>query len=44
MREITQKSNVLTGVVPTHLKFVGGLVPDEQGQYPPLRFRATEDR
>ncbi|MEM9940207.1 MAG: hypothetical protein AAF939_01380 [Planctomycetota bacterium] len=28
------KSNVSTGVVPTHLKFVGGLVPDEAGKIP----------
>jgi len=28
------KSNVKLGVVPTHLKFVGGLVPDENGKIP----------
>lgn len=31
---IESKSNVQLGVVPTHLKFVGGLVPDEQGRIP----------
>lgn len=34
MNEIQLKSNVRIGVVPTHLKFVGGLVPDEQGKLP----------
>lgn len=28
------KSRVQLGVVPTHLKFVGGLVPDEHGKFP----------
>lgn len=28
------KSNVELGVVPTHVKFVGGLVPDENGRIP----------
>lgn len=28
------KSNIALGVVPTHIKFVGGLVPDEQGKFP----------
>ncbi len=31
---IQSKSKVQLGVVPTHLKFVGGLVPDEQGRIP----------
>lgn len=34
MNPIKLKSNVRLGVVPTHLKFVGGLVPDEQGRIP----------
>jgi hypothetical protein len=34
MKSIESKSNVRLGVVPTHLKFVGGLVPDEQGRIP----------
>jgi hypothetical protein len=32
--EITLKSNVQLGVVPTHVKFVGGLVPEEGGRLP----------
>ena len=28
------KTNVQLGVVPTHIKFVGGLVPDEHGKFP----------
>jgi hypothetical protein len=28
------KSSVQLGVVPTHIKFVGGLVPDEHGKFP----------
>ena len=31
---IPSKSKVQLGVVPTHLKFVGGLVPDEEGRIP----------
>lgn len=34
MNPIELKSQVRLGVVPTHLKFVGGLVPDEQGKIP----------
>ena len=34
MKTINLKSNIRLGVVPTHLKFVGGLVPDEQGKIP----------
>lgn len=34
MNPIKLKSNVRLGVVPTHLKFVGGLVPDENGKIP----------
>ena len=34
MNLIPLKSNVRLGVVPTHLKFVGGLVPDETGKVP----------
>ncbi len=32
--KITLKSNVELGVVPTHIKFVGGLVPDDEGRLP----------
>jgi hypothetical protein len=32
--DISLKANVDFGVVPTHLKFVGGLVPDENGRIP----------
>lgn len=32
--KISLNSNVSLGVVPTHLKFVGGLVPDENGRMP----------
>lgn len=32
--DIDLKVNVELGVVPTHLKFVGGLVPDEEGKMP----------
>ncbi len=31
---ITSRSNIVLGVVPTHIKFVGGLVPDEDGRLP----------
>lgn len=31
---ITLKTKVELGVVPTHIKFVGGLVPDENGRLP----------
>lgn len=31
---ITLKANIELGVVPTHIKFVGGLVPDEAGKLP----------
>ncbi len=34
MNPIQLKSNVRLGIVPTHLKFVGGLVPDENGKIP----------
>ncbi len=34
MNQIQLKSNVRIGVVPTHLKFVGGLVPDDNGRIP----------
>ncbi|MDG1873118.1 MAG: hypothetical protein P8J27_04350 [Mariniblastus sp.] len=34
MTAIELKSKVKIGVVPTHLKFVGGLVPDEDGKLP----------
>ncbi len=33
-KSIESKSKVQLGVVPTHLKFVGGLVPDEEGRIP----------
>ena len=32
--DITLQPNISLGVVPTHLKFVGGLVPDEAGRIP----------
>jgi|TARA_B110000196_G_scaffold296947_1_gene287672 hypothetical protein len=32
--KITLNTNVELGVVPTHIKFVGGLVPDEEGRLP----------
>ncbi len=32
--KITLKPNVDLGVVPTHIKFVGGIVPDENGRFP----------
>lgn len=31
---IISKSNVVLGVVPTHIKFAGGLVPDPSGNFP----------
>lgn len=31
---ITLKPGVELGIVPTHLRFVGGLIPDEQGRLP----------
>jgi hypothetical protein len=31
---ISLKSKVQLGVVPTHIKFVGGLVPDAHGKFP----------
>ena len=34
MSKITLKAPVEFGVVPTHIKFVGGLVPDEKGKLP----------
>ena len=34
MAKIDLKANVQLGVVPTHIKFVGGLVPDDGGQLP----------
>lgn len=34
MSSITLKTSVDLGVVPTHIKFVGGLVPDENGKLP----------
>lgn len=33
-REIPLKTDVELGVVPTHVKFVGGLVPDDDGRLP----------
>jgi len=33
-KEISLKANVELGVVPTHIKFVGGLVPDDNGRLP----------
>ncbi len=32
--EISLKAGIVLGVVPTHIKFVGGLVPDEAGRLP----------
>lgn len=34
MSQIESKTKVSLGVVPTHLKFVGGLVPDDNGKIP----------
>lgn len=34
MNSISLQSQVRLGVVPTHLKFVGGLVPDDDGKLP----------
>ncbi len=34
MASITLKPDLQFGVVPTHIKFVGGLVPDENGRLP----------
>ncbi len=34
MIKIPAKSSVTLGVVPTHIKFVGGLVPDGAGKFP----------
>lgn len=34
MAKIDLKANIQFGVVPTHIKFVGGLVPDENGCLP----------
>ena len=31
---LTLKPDISLGVVPTHIKFVGGLVPDEKGNFP----------
>jgi hypothetical protein len=31
---ITLKPSIKLGVVPTHIRFVGGLVPDENGKFP----------
>lgn len=33
-QDITLRSSIDLGVVPTHIKFVGGLVPDENGRLP----------
>ena len=33
-REIALKSSVNLGIVPTHLRFVGALLPDESGRFP----------
>jgi hypothetical protein len=32
--DINLRTNIELGVVPTHIKFVGGLVPDEEGRLP----------
>ena len=34
MATIELKPKVQFGIVPTHIKFVGGLVPDENGKLP----------
>ena len=49
MAKITLKAPVELGIVPTHIKFVGGLVPDENGRLPRnedgrLRLLAEVDR
>lgn len=33
-KEILLKPNIEFGVVPTHIKFVGGLVPENEGKFP----------
>lgn len=33
-KPIQLKANIELGIVPTHLKFIGGLVPDENGKLP----------
>jgi hypothetical protein len=33
-RSITLKPDIALGIVPTHLRFVGGLVPDAEGRLP----------
>jgi hypothetical protein len=40
MNKIVPRYQVKLGIVPTHLKFVGGLVPDEQGRLP----RSSSDK
>ncbi|MCX8496411.1 MAG: hypothetical protein ORN51_09540 [Akkermansiaceae bacterium] len=32
--QVALKHNIQIGVVPTHLKFVGGIAPDENGKFP----------
>ena len=32
--KIVLKPRIQLGVVPTHLRFVGGLVPDAEGKFP----------
>lgn len=34
LAKITLKPDIQLGVVPTHLRFVGGLLPDERGRFP----------
>ncbi len=41
MTKIDLRSNVRTGIVPTHLKFVGGLVPDDKGRLPRVDGKLT---
>lgn len=33
-QKLTLKPEIALGIVPTHIKFVGGLVPDEEGKFP----------
>ena len=34
LKSISLRPHIGLGVVPTHLRFVGSLVPDESGRYP----------
>lgn len=36
-KQITLRADIELGIVPTHVKFVGGLVPDDEGRLPRAR-------